>query len=157
MVVPPAHVALLRQPLSFWLATASLDNKPEPFKCTGVRFHETTDTFTCFAPRKFAIPALKYVVGNPIIALLAVELNTYEGYQYKGPYLSHRDCTEDEVAHQYRYLEELTTILESFGYSGTGYNKAYKHPPFVAIVFRAEQVFDQYPRQGTGGEITKGK
>lgn len=155
MVVPSWHVEFLKQPLSFWLATASGDNVPEPIKCTGITFNPFTDTFTCFVPLKFAVTGFKHLQENPILALVGVELHTYEGYQYKGPYLSRRDCTPPEVEHVDRYMKEFTDILESFGYSGPGYYKAYIKPPFVAITFQATQVFDQSPKTGTGGEIGK--
>ena len=155
MVVPSRHVEFLKQPLSFWLATASSDNTPEPIKCTGIVFEPLNDTFTCFAPLKFARTGFKHLQENPILSLVGVELHTYEGYQYKGPYLSRRDCTPLEVEFQHRYMKEFTDILESFGYSRQGYFKAYIQPPFVAITFRAAKVFDQSPKIGTGGEIGK--
>lgn len=153
MVVPSWHVEFLKQPLSFWLATASSDNIPEPIKCTGITFDPLTDTFTCFAPLKFARTGFEHLRKNPILALVGVELHTYEGYQYKGPYLSRRDCTPQEVEFQHQYMKEFTDILNSFGYSGAGYYKAYIQPPLVAITFQAAQVFDQSPKIGTGGEI----
>jgi hypothetical protein len=153
MVVPEWHVDFLKQPLSFWIATTNLENIPEPAKCTGISFDHATDTFTCFVPLKFVTKALKDVEENPIMSLIGVELHTYEGYQYKGTYLFHRDCTQEEVEFQHRYLKEFTDILATFGYSAPGYLRAYIHPPFIAMVFRATQVFDQSPKVGTGGEI----
>jgi len=153
MVVPSWHVEFLKQPLSFWLATANLANVPEPVKCTGISFDPSTDTFECFVPSKFTKKAFDDLKENPILALVGVELHTYEGYQYKGPYLSSRDCTAEEVEHSYTHMKAFSEILDTFGYSGKGFFKAYVHPPFVAISFRAEQVFDQSPKVGTGGEI----
>ncbi len=155
MVVPPGHVDFLRQPLSFWLATAALDNTPEVIKCTGILFQPETDTFTCFAPLKFCRTGFRHLEENPVMALVGVELYTYEGYQYKGPYISHRECSPGEVSFQLAYMKQLTDILHSFGYSGPGYYKAYVHHPFVAFTFRATQVFDQSPKSGTGGELAK--
>ncbi|MBA4055297.1 MAG: hypothetical protein C0490_11335 [Marivirga sp.] len=157
MIVPPWHVDFLKQPLSFWLATASLENVPETIKCTGIRFEPETDTFTCFAPLKFAETGFKHLAENPNLALVGVELHSYEGYQYKGPFISRRDCTEEEVAFQLAYMKEFTDILHSFGYSGPGYYKAYMQSPFVAFTFQAKQVFDQSPKNGTGGELGKSK
>lgn len=155
MVVPSRHVDFLKQPLSFWLATASKDSIPEPIKCTGIAFDPLTDIFTCFAPLKFATKGIKHLQENPVISLVSVELHTYEGYQYKGPYLSHRDCTAHEVEFQVQYLKEFTDTLALFGYSASGFHNAYFHPPFVAILFQANQVFDQSPKNGTGGELDK--
>lgn len=155
MVVPDRHVEFLKQPLSFWLATASVDNIPEPIKCTGIAFEPSTEIFTCFAPLKFVHTGLKQLQQNPIVALVGVELHTFEGYQYKGPYLSHRDCTPEEVEFQLGYLKEFTTLLGTFGYSTPGFYGAYYHPPFVAIMFKAMQVFDQSPKNGTGGELPR--
>jgi hypothetical protein len=153
MVVPAWHAEFLKQPLSFWIATTNLENIPEPAKCTGILFEPESDTFTCFVPSKFTEKILQDLKENPIMSLVGVELHTYEGYQYKGHYIAKRDCTQDEVDYQYRYMKEFTDILESFGYSGAGYLKAYIHPPFVALIFRVTQVFDQSPKVGTGGEI----
>jgi len=153
MVVPSRHVDFLKQPLSFWLATTNLANVPEPVKCTGIKFDPSTDTFTCFVPVKFTKKAFGDLKENPLLALIGVELHTYEGYQYKGPYISQRDCTAEEVDLQSKYMKDFTDILDSFGYSGSGFFNAYFHAPFVAISFRAEQVFDQSPKNGTGGEI----
>lgn len=155
MVVPSRHVEFLKQPLSFWLATASAGNIPEPIKCTGITFDPSTDIFTCFVPLKFAQTGFNHIRQNPMLALVGVELHTYEGYQYKGHYLSHRDCTVQEVEFQHQYMKEFTDILDSFGYSGPGYYRAYIQPPFVAITFQATQVFDQSPKNGTGGELSK--
>ncbi len=155
MVVPSWHVDFLKQPLSFWLATASLENVPEAIKCTGIRFDPETDTFTCFAPRKFSETGIMHLAENPVLSLVGVDLYSYEGYQYKGPYISRRECSEEEVAFQLSYLNEFTDILHSFGYSGPGYYKAYMHPPFVAFTFQVAQVFDQSPKNGTGGELGK--
>jgi hypothetical protein len=153
MVVPPWHVDFLKQPLSFWLATASLENFPETIKCTGITFQPETDTFTCFAPLKFSGTGIKHLAENPVLALVGVHLHTYEGYQYKGPYIGRRECTDEEVAFQLSYMKELTGILHSFGYSGPGYYKAYMHAPFIAFSFKATHVFDQSPKNGTGGEL----
>ena len=155
MVVPAGHVEFLKQPLSLWLATASADNIPEPIKCTGIVFDPSTDIFTCFAPLKFAKTGFKHLESNPTLALVGVELHTFEGYQYKGPYITHRDCTPEEVEFQLGYLQEFTTLLGTFGYSTPGFYGAYFHPPFVALTFQATQVFDQSPRNGTGGELGK--
>lgn len=155
MVVPSWHVDFLKQPLSFWLATASLKNVPETIKCTGIRFEAETDTFTCFAPLKFSETGFKHLAENPILSLVGVDLYSYEGYQYKGVYISRRDCTAEEVAFQLSYMKEFTDILHSFGYSGPGYYKAYMHSPFIAFAFKVTQVFDQSPKNGTGGELGK--
>ena len=157
MVVPAWHVDFLKQPLSFWIATTNLENVPEPAKCTGVSFDPATDTFTCFVPLKFTEKTFKDLEENPAISLVGVELHTYEGYQYKGQYISRRDCTRDEIEYQYKYMKEFTDILQSFGYSAAGYLKAYIHPPFVALTFKVTQVFDQSPKVGTGGEIKTDK
>ncbi len=156
MVVPAWHVDFLKQPLSLWIATTNLENIPEPVKCTGISFDPATDTFTCFAPKKFTDKAFKDLANNPVMALVGVELHTYEGYQYKGQYLSHRECTQEEVEYQHQHMKEFADILHSFGYSGPGFLKAYIHLPFLAFVFRATQVFDQSPKVGTGGEIKTG-
>ncbi len=153
MVVPAWHMIFLKEALSYWLATASNENLPEPIKCTGIKFDPSTDTITCFAPLKFMSNALIHLKDNPVLALVGVELHTYEGYQYKGTYLSHRDCTPEEVSYQLDYLKEFCGILESFGYSGEGYFNAYFHPPFIAVGLRVEQVFDQSPKVGAGSEI----
>lgn len=157
MVVPAWHVDFLKQPLSFWIATTNLDNIPEPAKCTGIAFDPANDTITCFVPRKFLDKVFVDLKENPTISLVGVELHTYEGYQYKGQYISHRDCTSEEVDYQHKYMKEFTDILDSFGYSGAGYLKAYIHPPFVALSFKVTQVFDQSPKVGTGGEIKTGQ
>jgi len=157
MVVPAWHVDFLKQPLSLWIATTNLENVPEPAKCTGISFDPETDTFTCFVPSKFTEKTFQDLKENPIMTLVGVELHTYEGYQYKGQYLFQRECTQEEIDYQYRYMKEFTDILDSFGYSGPGYLKAYIHPPFVALIFRATQVFDQSPKVGTGGEIKTGQ
>jgi hypothetical protein len=157
MIVPAWHVDFLKQPLSFWIATTNLENIPEPAKCTGVFFDPESDTFTCFVPQKFTHKTLKDLEENPTMALVGVELHTYEGYQYKGHYISRRECTREEIEYQYKYMKEFTDILESFGYSAAGYLKAYIHPPFVALLFKVTQVFDQSPKVGTGGEIKTDK
>lgn len=155
MIVPARHAEFLKQPLSFWLATAGADNIPEPIKCTGIAFDPSTDIFTCYAPLKFASTGLRHLQENPTLALVGVELHTYEGYQYKGPFLSYHNCTPEEVEFQVGYLRELTGILGSFGYSASGFYSAYFHPPFIALKFQAMQVFDQSPKNGTGGELGK--
>ena len=127
MVVPARHVDFLKQPLSFWMATASVDNIPEPIKCTGISFDPSTDTFTCFAPLKFAQIGLKHLQQNPVLSLVGVELHTYEGYQYKGPYLSHRDCTPQEVEFQHQYMKEFTDIA--------GIIWIFQPPVFTGLIF----------------------
>jgi hypothetical protein len=157
MVVPEAHIEFLKQPLSFWLATASLENIPEPIKCTGIKFDSATDIFTCFVPLKFMSKGFKYLEENPTIALVVVDVHSYEGYQYKGHYLSHRDCTPEEEEFQYQYMKAFTNILETFGYSGQDIYDSYMYAPFVAINFQAVQVFDQSPKKGTGEQIATDK
>lgn len=156
MIVPHDHIYFLKLPLSFWIATTDNNNVPEPVKCTGVKFDAATELFTCFVPLTFAKKALDKITTDSIIALVGVELHTFEGYQYKGPYRSHRSCTEEEVAFQTGYMKELTEILQSFGYSAAGFTEAYFRPPFVAVTFHVQQVFDQSPKVGTGGEIRAG-
>lgn len=153
MVVPASHVEFLSRPLSFWLATASAKNIPEPVKCTGIKFDPDKDLFTCFAPLKFMTKAFNHLKENPMVTLVAVDVHSYEGYQYKGQYLSQRECTTDEIDFQNRYMKDFTDILESFGYSGKDIYDSYLHPPFVAIDFQATQVFDQSPKTGTGEQI----
>ena len=153
MIVPDRHVEFLKQPLSFWLATTNKTNMPEPLKCTGIRFDPLTDIFTCFVPRKFTETAFNHLSENPVISLVGVDVHSYEGYQYKGDYLAHRDCTKEEETCQAHYMQEFCAILESFGYSGSGFYQTYMRPPFVAITFKATQVFDQSPKVGTGGQI----
>jgi hypothetical protein len=153
MVVPSSHVEFLSRPLSFWLATASAKNFPEPVKCTGIKFNPDKDLFTCFAPLKFMTKAFNHLKENSMVTLVAVDVHSYEGYQYKGQYLSHRECTTEEIDFQNRYMKDFTDILGSFGYSGKEIYDSYVQAPFVAIDFQATQVFDQSPKTGTGEQI----
>lgn len=153
MVVPAWHIPFLKLPLSFWLATVGEEHIAEPVKCTGVRFAASEEVFTCFLPEKFMKNAYRHLESNLSVSLVGVELHTYEGYQYKGDYLSHRPCNEEEVLYQTAYMHEFTDTLAKFGFSSDRMFNAYFHPPFIALDFRVRQVFDQSPRIGTGGEI----
>ena len=153
-MVPPSHVAFLKLPLSFWLATSSLENIPEPIKCTGVKFDPDTEVFTCFIPLRFMNVGFQHLRENPVIALVVTEVHSFESYQYKGNFLSYRPCTEAEVDFQLKYMEEFSDILGSFGHSKMGlYNAYFKYRPIIALDFQVTQVFDQSPRAGTGEKV----
>ena len=152
MVVPASHVEFSEDsPCLFGSPLQVLNNVPEPIKCTGVKFDPLTDTFTCFAPLKFAQNGLTHLQENPVISLVGVELHTYEGYQYKGPYISHRDCTPEEVEFQLGYYERFhgcigflwifrTWLFWCICPSTISGNCLFRQPRFLISLQKMEQV-----------------
>ena len=150
----PSHHSILAQPLGFWVANCDQQAKPDIVKCNGVLFPETLDQLTFFISSKFSERFRSNLQPGRQISFMGCSVYTFESYQYKGEFISIRDCSPEEEVLQRNYVDAFTDTLENIGFPKDGFVSAYFHLPSHAVTMAVRDIFEQTPYKGTGNIIS---
>lgn len=96
--------------------------------------------------------ALANLAGNGAISVSAAFSATHEAYQFKGTYVSHAPCSEEERALQEQLREQLNGYFENMGLP-PGFCNVLDFTNSIAITFDVAEVFSQTPGPGAGNKI----
>jgi hypothetical protein len=150
----PYHT-ILAEPLAFWAANCNKDCLPDSVRCNGVAPSHNLEQLSFYVSHQFSETFRANLTLNPSISMMACSVHTFESYQYKGSFISIRECTEEEVDLQRSYLEEFAKAIVHTGLDGTKFFDAYFFQPSYTITMTVEEIFEQTPRKGTGNAVQK--
>jgi len=153
MLQPYLH--LLLQPAAFWVANCDSNNVPDLARSSGLAPITEENEITFYLPVAFAGQFMQNAKHNPHVTLSVTSVPTYESYQFKGTISAVREGTVEEGEKQREYLVGFSNLLDTIGYPGTLFFKAYFHQPAWAITLTVTDIFVQTPRKGTGGQVNK--
>jgi len=149
MILDP-YIHLLNQPLSFWAATCDAENVPDVVHVNGLSPVESGNQITLFLSKRYSETFVANLELNPELALIGTNVQTFEGYQFKGHFRSLRPCTPEEEQMQLNFIDRFTTVIELMGFNRQWYYDSYFHQPSLAITFTVHDIFEQTPKKGTG-------
>jgi hypothetical protein len=120
----------------------------------GARIEADRSHITAFVPVKQGKTVISNLANTGKISLLTADVYSYESYQVKGKYVSHRNCTQEEVAYQIEYVDKFTDALTTQGFPKNSLSEVYLQQPCIALLIMAEEAYEQTPRKGTGQKLT---
>ncbi len=151
-MITPHHKEFLSQSVALWMGSADLQNIPDSVRCLGGVVEDET-TLRCFIAQRFSGKFLENLSVNKHITLASSHPFTFEGYQYKGDVLEVRPCLPDEVEIQKEYMDKFSGDMAMFGLVKERVSDMYYNQPSVAIRIKVKAMFEQTPKQNTGGAI----
>ena len=91
--------------------------------------------------------------SNLNVACTIVNAHTFESYHLKGIYLEHRSLSEEEESLKESYMQGIRGVLSDMGFAyGDGFRK-YADMEGIAVTMKVNEIFEQTPRQGSGGHL----
>ena len=154
-MIPERVLEVLRGPAFLHVGTRNAELRPTHAFPLGVVVGDDRETVTFFVNEWRAKRILSDLEDNGRVAF-AAGLLSHEAYQLKGPYLSSRPASDDEIAFQEAHRATLCgQLLNWFPKEmAEGLFLALACRPSVAITFRVEEVFLQTPGPGAGTKMT---
>jgi hypothetical protein len=138
--------------ISIWIATANASNVPDTLRCTGLVVEDDT-TLRCYIAQKHADVFQQNIAENKNIAFFASQIYNFVTYQYKGSVIEVLPSEPSETELQQQYVHGFTSAMSRFGFPQDKLYDMYFHQPALAIRLKVEKIFEQTPKQNTGGEI----
>ena len=132
-----------------WLSCCDDDKRPMIARLSSIRIVDV-ETICCYIPDKFAVELLPGLIKGKPAAVLAACTETFDSYQVKGVIDSVYKPAPNEIAEQKETLEVFCQGLVRQGFSAPNLYKAYSDDAFTAVLVKADSVFEQTPKKGTG-------
>ncbi len=93
---------------------------------------------------------------NPLMTVTVVSALTFEGYQFKGEYLSHEELNGNDKALNDSYLKGMTAVIKEVGFDLENVlSNKYSKQKVEAIVMKVKAIYEQTPKNGTGKNINQ--
>lgn len=139
---------------SIWAGNCSAGHTPDIIRLSGALVAEDRLHIDLLVPQRYTETFFKNIRENPKISLMYSSILTFEAYQVKGVYLNHRPCTPEEIGYQHTYLAGFGRNVLTLGVrAGLCFSRYYTEPS-IAIRMKAEEVYEQTPKAGTGNKIS---
>lgn len=132
-----------------WLSCCGEDKRPMIARLSSIRIVDD-ETICCYVPDKFVTEFLPALVKDNPAAVLAACTETFDSYQVKGIIDSVYKPLSEEIAAQKKTLEVFCQGLVRQGFSASNLYRAYSDDEFTAVIIKADSVFEQTPKKGTG-------
>ncbi|WP_224995794.1 hypothetical protein [Cesiribacter sp. SM1] len=138
---------------STYVGYSGANSLTDIIKLSGVLVNEDRVHIDLFVPELYTQTFVKNIQENVKLSCLFTSVYTLETYQIKGTYLGTRPCTAAEINLQKAYVEGFGQHRVNLGMkNGLAFVKYYREPG-IAIRMRAEEIYEQTPKTGTGKKI----
>ena len=145
-------VGRIESGMSLLVGTVNPDGSPHAGRAWGVRVLDGSGRFRVLLDAADRVSADNAAAGRRV-ALTVSEVHTHLTYQFKGEPLAVEPPTDDDVEAAARWCALFLDAINQFdGYSRDHLEKWSVHD-FVALEFRADEVFDQAPGPGAGRRV----
>jgi hypothetical protein len=138
---------------SIWVCNTNEHLETDIVRVLGVQVDADRQHLTVYIPVGYGAGVINNLSVTDKITFLTAIIFTYESYQVKGRYISHREMAEEEIAYQKVYMDEFTDALAKQGLSKEKGYKAYFQQPCIAMRIEVEEVYEQTPKNGTGEKL----
>lgn len=139
--------------VAFWAANISSNGICDLTRISGIRVNEDKEHVTFFVPKQSFDLISDNFNERPSVSLLMASLRNFESYQIKGEYISHKICTEEEIAYYQPKVTGLIDLCNSMGLNGNKIFDSYIEEPNVAVKVLCKETFEQTPKPGTGNKL----
>lgn len=149
------QINILQHPFtSIWFGSCAMGQSTDIVRLTGARIAEDKLHLDLFVPEYYAGTFFKNVQENKKVSFMCSYTHTFEAFQIKGVYVSHRACTQEEVGYQLAYMQGFAQNLLFLGIkAGLSFEKYYRNPSMV-IRMKGEEIYEQTPKTGAGNKIS---
>jgi hypothetical protein len=89
---------------------------------------------------------------NGRMAVVMVDIQNAESFQFKGLHLRTEDLSDTETDLFNKYMMEFDSLATAFGFPARGVYQ-YAHSKMIALTMRVESIYEQTPRKGTGHRV----
>ncbi len=138
---------------SLWLCNRDAQRVPDVVRLMGVRADPDRRHVVGYLSLADGEEVIRNLHETPQLTLLAALIHTYESYQFKGVYTGQWACSAEEVEYQRVYVEGFARTSMRYHMSSAKIAQAYFRQPALAVRMQIEEIYEQTPRQGTGGRI----
>jgi hypothetical protein len=138
---------------SVWLCNINEASDPDIVRLLGARVEADRSHILLYIPVSTGAGVLNNLSVSPALTFLTALIHTYESYQIKGRYISHRESTDEEMAYQEKYMDIFTNTLARQGLSREKSYNAYFQQPTLTMRIAVEEVYEQTPRNGAGKKM----
>lgn len=137
------------------IATRNSDLTPSIGRPFNAIVSEDRKNITFYMPSAMLRHHLENVQDNGKVALNIGAIPSHETYQFKGTYISHHNCNEQEISEMKIMLQRFKNGLSKFGMPEETLSLLDKFSvsPAIGITFKVEEIFEQTPKPGTGNKI----
>ena len=154
MILSERFRQLVSDPLAaIWASNCNRRLEPELVRLSGVQVEADSERLLLFVPLKYGAEFVSNFANTHKLSFLMAIILTNESYQLKGDYLSHRACTEPEVAYQRRFLSYFCNALENQFLPSDRAFQAYFDQGSIAVRMLVREVYEQTPKAGTGKKL----
>jgi hypothetical protein len=154
MILSDRFIQLVGNPVAaIWASNCNEQLEPELVRLLGAQAEADKEHLLLYVPLKFGKNLIHNFAATDKLTFLLASLLTFESYQLKGSYLSHRACTPAEVKYQKAYFQGLGVAMERLGLPKEKALDAYYHQPSVAVRLQVMEVYEQTPKAGTGEKV----
>ena len=154
MQVPHNIIKMLELTHTFaWLA--GVDDKLRCDYCRTCGTWITVDGYlTAIITPLMAKSLIGTLNSNLNVACTIVNAHTFESYQLKGIYLEHRSLSAKEESLKESYMQGIQGVLLDMGFEYGDRFRKYANMEGIAVTMKVNEIFEQTPRQGSGGHLT---
>ena len=139
---------------STYLGSSSSNRLTDIIKLSGAKVADDKSHIDLFTSQQYTKAFFKNVHENPRVSFLLTSIYTLEAYQLKGIYIGHRLCTAEEIKYQMAYVEGFARHRVNIGMKNGFAFTTYYRDPSIAIRVKAEEIYEQTPKTGTGKRIS---
>lgn len=150
-IIPDRVIEVLRGPAIMAVGTRDASLRSAHVCVVGAVVEDDRRTVTFFVPESRSERLLSDLRDNGRVAFTFGWVS-HEAYQLKGPYLSARPTTAEDVALQDAYRAKLLAAVRKIYPEEIArpYALGVAYQPGVAVTFRVEEVYLQTPGPGAG-------
>jgi len=96
------------------------------------------------------------VKANSMITLTVVSALSFEGYQFKGEFVSYEELNKDEKISNDNYLNGMAEVIKEIGFKlESVLTNKYTKQKAMSIVMKVSDIYEQTPKKGTGKNINQ--
>lgn len=155
MLLNEYQISLLQAPItSIWMSSCTPGEYTDIVRLSGLRIAEDKLHIDLYVPQHYSDTFLRNIQVNQKISLLGSSTHTFEAYQVKGVYVSHRACTQEEIQYQKKYMEGFAQNLVLLGIKAGLVFANYYKDPCIAIRMKSGEIYEQTPKPGAGKKIS---
>jgi hypothetical protein len=138
---------------SIWLCNVNAQSETDIVRVIGAKVEADRSHLVVYIPVNPGAGILNNLSVSHKLTFLTAVIYTYESYQVKGSYISHRESMAEEVAYQKEYIDGFTDALARQGLSKEKGYRAYFQQPCITMRIVVEEVYEQTPKKGAGAKL----
>ena len=154
-MIPQTIIKFFQEPgMGYILATRDNNLQPCINHAWGMKVNHTGTEITFYVKNSHSEKHLANLLDNGRVAFCVGQQPSHRTYQFKGQYVSHNACTEEDN----KILDECFAgfkilLVAMFGEQALSLLDNYPYKPATAITFRVEEIFNQTPGPDAGQKL----